>query len=129
MPAIMAFWVNSKLARPDTIRTVGFDADFAASVARSRLDTLAAMTPPRAAAARVAEGPRTKGERVPLKSTATSTRSRAAKAATAAELCACLSHCSSFCSDALSDVLRLDLLARSAPRILSLIHISEPTRR
>src|SRR5665647_2833376 len=106
----------------------GFDADFAASVARSRLDTIAAMTPPRAAAARKASRPcghrpglqrvEDEGrERVPSKSTATSTRSRAAKAATAAELCACLSHCSPVCSDALSDVLRLDLLARSAPRI------------
>src|SRR5450759_3397161 len=98
---------------------VGFDADVAASVARSRLDTIAAMTPLRAAGARACRGSRTKGARVTLKSTATSTRSRAAKAATAAELNACLSHCSPVCSDALSDALRLDLLARSAPRISS----------
>src|SRR5665811_2064947 len=65
----------------------------AASVARSRPDTTATVTPSSAAAARNASrapgtaracmGSSTKGDRVPSKSTATSTRGRAAKAATA----------------------------------------------
>src|SRR5450759_2919270 len=65
----------------------------AASVARSRPETRAALTPSSAAAARnpsrppgtarAARGSRTKGERVPSKSSATSTRDCAAKVATA----------------------------------------------